>query len=99
MFQPIYQCNAETTDENWNNLSANPNAIHILEQNVDKIDWDMLTLNPNAIHLFFKFNYSKMTTNNNLFHKELVEYVFHPKRLFRFCNMYNLELSEFIDLL
>ena len=24
---------------NWNILSRNPSAIHILEQNLDKIDW------------------------------------------------------------
>jgi hypothetical protein len=29
----------------------NPNAIHLLEQNPDKIEWDYLSLNPNAIHL------------------------------------------------
>ena len=36
---------------NWNNLSLNPNAIQILEQNVDKINWKYLSSNPNAIHL------------------------------------------------
>jgi hypothetical protein len=25
---------------NWTLLSENPNAIHILEQNLDKIDWN-----------------------------------------------------------
>jgi len=38
----------------WVKLSANPNAIHVLEQNLDKIDWDMLSRNPNAIHLLEK---------------------------------------------
>jgi hypothetical protein len=32
-------------------LSANPAAIHILEQNQDKIDWDKLSENPAAIYL------------------------------------------------
>jgi len=32
-------------------LSKNPNAIHLLEQNMDKIDWFYLSGNPNAIHL------------------------------------------------
>jgi len=32
-------------------LSRNPNAIHILEQNLDKVRWDYLSINPNAIHL------------------------------------------------
>ena len=35
----------------WRNLSANPNAIGLLEQNIDKIDWANLSLNPNAINL------------------------------------------------
>jgi hypothetical protein len=33
----------------WASLSRNPNAIHILEQNLDKVDWKHLSRNPNAI--------------------------------------------------
>jgi hypothetical protein len=36
---------------NWNILSWNPNAIHILEQNLDKVNWVWLSINPNAIHI------------------------------------------------
>ncbi len=36
---------------NWQTLSSNPNAIHLLEQNPHKIDWFWLSENPNAIHL------------------------------------------------
>ena len=32
-------------------LSTNPNAIHLLEQNPEKISWVFLSRNPNAIHL------------------------------------------------
>ena len=35
---------------NWNGLSRNPNAIHILERNLDKIDWFSLAINPNIFH-------------------------------------------------
>ena len=35
----------------WTYLSRNPNAIHLLEQNIDKINWHWLSTNPNAIHL------------------------------------------------
>jgi hypothetical protein len=28
-------------------LSSNPNAIHILEKNLDKIDWGLLSMNHN----------------------------------------------------
>jgi hypothetical protein len=36
---------------NWDYLSRNPNAIDILEQNLDKVNWYGLSENPNAIHL------------------------------------------------
>jgi len=29
----------DPTKLNWSMLSANPKAIHLLEQNLDKIDW------------------------------------------------------------
>lgn len=35
----------------WEWLSANPSAVHILERNLDKVDWKLLSGNPNAIHL------------------------------------------------
>ena len=35
----------------WNYLSQNPAAIHLLEANQDKIDWGCLSRNPAAIHL------------------------------------------------
>ena len=38
----------------WYYLSENPNAIHILEQNLDKVKWDCLSVNPNAIHILEK---------------------------------------------
>ncbi len=43
---------------NWSKLSANPNAIHLIEyilylkkHNYKKIDWEALSSNPKAIHL------------------------------------------------
>lgn len=32
-------------------LSRNSKAVHLLEQNLDKIDWGFLSMNRNAIHL------------------------------------------------
>ncbi len=32
-------------------LTTNPNAIRLLEQNLDKINWNWISKNPNAIHL------------------------------------------------
>ena len=39
---------------NWELLSTNPNAIHILEKNLDKVNWNRLSSNPNAIHIIKK---------------------------------------------
>ena len=52
---------------NWEMLSLNPAAIHILEQNPDKIDWDWLSINPAAIHLLEQNqdkNYWRMLAQN-----------------------------------
>jgi hypothetical protein len=38
----------------WNFISLNPNAIYLLENNIDKINWNNLSLNPNAIHILEK---------------------------------------------
>ena len=51
MVKPIYIIHPEV---DWFCLSANPNAIHLLEQNLYKVDLKMLSLNPNAIHLLEK---------------------------------------------
>ena len=47
----------------WINLSSNPNAIHLLEQNIDKIYYECfeyLSENPNAI------KYGELTTCGSL---------------------------------
>ena len=36
---------------NWNILSAIPNAIHLLEQNIDKINWNNFSENPNIFEI------------------------------------------------
>ena len=33
------------------NLPTETNAIHLLQQNIDKIDWEFLSMNPNAFAL------------------------------------------------
>jgi hypothetical protein len=39
----------------WYHLSKNPNAIHILETNVDKLEWSWgISTNPNAFHLYLQ---------------------------------------------
>ena len=48
MVKPVYIIDLRV---DWRLLSENPNAIHLLEQNLDKVDWYWLSYNPNAIHL------------------------------------------------
>ena len=52
MYKLKHLINIEKID--WKSLSANPNAIHLLEKNPNKINWDLLSRNPNAIHLLEK---------------------------------------------
>ena len=63
---------------NWSCLSCNPNAIHLLEQNIDKIVWHCLSENPNAIHLLQqnpkKIKWNWLSKNPSIFtydYKEL----------------------------
>ena len=56
---------------NWDLLSFNHNAIHLLEQNPDKINWGYLSENRNAIHLLEKnrdkINWYWLSANHNIF--------------------------------
>ena len=56
----------------WGFLSANPNAIHLLEKNIDKISWIYLSQNPNAIHLLKKnmdkINWIHLSANPKAIH-------------------------------
>ncbi len=47
----------------WDFLSANPNAIHLLRQNPDKIYWRTLSTNPNIMALL-ETNVDKIDWNN-----------------------------------
>ena len=96
MFRPEYIVN---NNVDWWHLSRNPNAISILEKNLDKIDWAYLSTNPNAIHLLAPLNTEKMKENCKVFAEELAAYVFHPVRLLRICENYDLELEEYFELI
>ena len=56
----------------WNYLSDNPNAIHLLEANIDKINWWSLSKNPNGINLLKsnkdKIDWFSLPTNSNAVH-------------------------------
>ena len=57
---------------NWSALSANPNAVHLLEKNMDKINWIYFSENPNGMHLLEKnidkINWNLLPKNPNAMH-------------------------------
>ena len=75
-FKPIYKLLdwIDIKKINWVNLcqNSNPNAMHLLEQNQDKINWKILSENPNAIHLLEqnqdKINWKILSENPNAMH-------------------------------
>ena len=83
----------------WYWLSCNPNALHLLEQNPEKISWQTLSLNPSAMHLLAPLDYPTMKVIMQPFCQELVEYVFHPTRVFRIANCYGMDLNEYLEFL
>jgi hypothetical protein len=58
-------------------LSYNPNAIHILEKNKNKINWKSLSINPNAIHMLEKnldkINWDYLSLNPNAYYISCIE--------------------------
>ncbi len=53
-------------------LSSNPSAIHLLKENIDKIDWWNLSSNPSAIHLIEanldKIDWGELSSNPSAIH-------------------------------
>jgi hypothetical protein len=80
-------------------LSQNPNAIHILEKNIDQINWFWLSENPNAIHLLAPLNHIQMRIDNKEFFQELVQFVCHPTWLFKCASRLNMDFDEYQYLL
>jgi hypothetical protein len=84
----------------WLSLSSNPNAIHILEKNLDKVSWMSLSLNPNAIHLYAtKLEANSMRENCKTFAEELAKVVFNPMRAQRMADLYELDMDQYFELL
>ena len=81
----------------WDALSLNKNAIHLLEANPDKINWMNLSENKNAIELLkdnrdkinwynpsiFELDYEKMRINNQGMYEDLIKEVMKPSRVFK----------------
>ena len=74
MFTPTFIVNDVNSNVNinWFMLSENPNAIHLLEQHLDKANWTRLSLNPNAIPILEKnldkANWNGLSSNPNAIH-------------------------------
>ena len=81
----------------WYTLSANPNAIDILRNNMDKIDFDGLCLNINIMQLLGALDYDAMKKRNCAFAEELVGAVFNPARLMKICDEYGVEFSDLVE--
>jgi hypothetical protein len=61
----------------WNNLSANPNAIYLLEKNIDKIDWFWISSNSSI----FELDYDALKKRCGLYKEELIQVALHPCRI------------------
>ena len=68
----------------------NPNAIHLLKQNPDKIDWDMLSYNTSI----FEIDYNVLYKRIEPFKEELIQKCFHPDRLVLYLETYNYDIGE-----
>ena len=65
----------------WPWLSGNPNAIHLLEKNQDKIiDWWYLSRNP----AIFTYDYDKIRAHCLIFKEDIIKNRFHPRNIPKF---------------
>ena len=55
----------------WEWLSRNPAAIHLLEKHLDKIEWNYLSINPAAIQILKanpdRINWDYLSSNPSIF--------------------------------
>ena len=59
----LYNKNKNYID--WEYLSSNLNAIHILENNLDKVIWSCLSLNPNIDQIIYNLSINSYKSFNN----------------------------------
>lgn len=93
----------------WTMLACNHSAVRLL---TDKLA--SLFVTPNAITCDFAFNLGTNTSIKEImcklnleamraqcqpFAQELVAYVFHPSRIMRLCDAFNLDMEEYLELL
>jgi len=78
----------------WYWLSTNPSAVHLLKNNLDKIDLDMLSQNPNIMEIICDLDYDAMKQTMSPFAEELAAYVFHPLRMNKIAEQYNISFDD-----
>ena len=69
----------------WDYLSENPNAIHLLEKNPDKINWYWwywLSKNPSI----FELDYDALKERCLIYKEELIQKAFHPSRIQKYLD-------------
>jgi hypothetical protein len=84
----------EPDEIEWTPLSWNPNAMHLLKENQDKIDWHYLSQNPNVMEIICDIDYDAMKNSMQPFAEELTAYVFHPLRMNRIAEQYNISFDD-----
>ena len=53
----------------------------------------------NAMYNLAGYYVNKYGLLGNKIFKELTEYCFHPQRLLRLCNIYNIEMTDYMDII
>ena len=62
-------------------------------------EMQVVSRNPNALHMLFKYDYKEMKEKCQPIVEELAKRVFHPARLMRLCDVYNVEFDEYIEII
>ncbi len=75
-----FLANERLEQMNWFSLSSNPNAIPLLEANLDKVCWVSLSENPKA----FRYDYEEMKASRDALAEALMKERFHPKHITQF---------------
>jgi hypothetical protein len=78
-------------------------CTHIIEPSLTEEQYIKNALQYQLISLYFAINFPfhlhpKLRANTCPFTKEIVEYVFHPKRMERMSVEYGMEMCEFIEM-
>jgi hypothetical protein len=80
-------------------LIYNKNAISLFKQYPEKIEWEMVSECRFICDILLDYDYIAMRDTMQEFTNELIQYVFHPKRLIRICNLYNIEFIDYVEML